>query len=80
MDIYFCLVGKKVVLVPVEGKGKHRGRKYKSRQSSQVSGEDGYNVSFMSKLMGNGSSKLRTDAYSSDDASSRDGVCHPAHL
>ncbi|KAK9038352.1 hypothetical protein V6N11_023227 [Hibiscus sabdariffa] len=39
-------------------------RNRKSRQSSQVSGEDGYNVSFMSKLMGNGSSKLRTDAYS----------------
>ncbi|KAK8975283.1 hypothetical protein V6N11_046780 [Hibiscus sabdariffa] len=52
----------------------------KSQQSSQVSGEDGYNVSFMSKLMGNGSSKLRTDAYSSSDASSRDGACHPAHL
>ncbi|KAK8495489.1 hypothetical protein V6N12_000324 [Hibiscus sabdariffa] len=52
----------------------------KSRQSSQVSGEDGYSVYFMSKLMGNGSSKLRTDAYSGSDASSRDGACHPAHL
>ncbi|KAK8683189.1 hypothetical protein V6N13_039255 [Hibiscus sabdariffa] len=50
----------------------------KSRQSSQVSGEDGYSVSFMSKLIGNGSSKLRTDAYSGGDA--RDGTCHPAHL